>query len=116
MNREKSKNYFENKITTQPFENAANNNQQAVSVPDITQSPGGVADPIYQTKEKPFVSVFSYEYINLFYFVILENNRWCDINSCRNRYSGRFILFRNPLTITNILFIDINNYRYLQGY
>ena len=58
MNRENSKNYFENKITSQPFENAANNNQQqAVPVPDITQSPGGIADPIYQTKERPFVSL-----------------------------------------------------------
>eukprot|EP00800_Vazella_pourtalesii_P015353 TRINITY_DN4112_c0_g2_i1.p1 TRINITY_DN4112_c0_g2~~TRINITY_DN4112_c0_g2_i1.p1 ORF type:complete len:189 (+),score=33.64 TRINITY_DN4112_c0_g2_i1:44-610(+) len=58
MNREKSKNYFENKITAQPFENATNKQQQqqqAVPVPDITQSPsGGIADPIYQTKEKPF--------------------------------------------------------------
>lgn len=76
MNREKSKNYFENKITAQPFENATNNQQQAVPVPDITQSPsGGIADPIYQTKEKPFVSLYDRTNIPICCFILFISRK-----------------------------------------
>ena len=57
MNTEQSKNYFENKITEQPFNSATPAAPQlAVPVPDTTQSPAALSDlAMITTYERPFV-------------------------------------------------------------
>ena len=57
MHREQSKNYFENKITTQPFNPATPAAPQlAVPVPDTPQSSADLSDlAIMTTYERPFV-------------------------------------------------------------